>query len=146
MLKSFFHTGFVVADIDKSIGFYQDIMGLKVVMQDERSGEYAEKLLGFRGAHIKIAYLGIGDGHLLELVEYIVPRGNISSIDRNDLGASHVCFIVEDIDNYYTNMSAKGLMFINPPSSLYDGDRVVRKTLYGQDIDNNWLEFVEIIS
>ena len=127
MLKSFFHTGFVVADIDKSISFYQNVMGLQVVMQDERSGEYAEKLLGFTGAHIKIAYLGIGDGHLLELIEYVVPRSNIPSINRNDLGASHICFIVEDIDSYYTNMSANGLRFINPPSYLYDGDRVCAK-------------------
>ena len=145
MLKSFFHTGFVVRDIEKSVAFYQEVMGLRVVVRAERSGEYAEKLLGLPGAHLKIAYLGMGDGHLLELIQYIVPKSQESHISRNDLGASHLCFLVDDIDAYYTDISQKGLRFINPPAYLYDEDKLVRKTLYGQDPDNNWLEFVEIL-
>ena len=29
MLKSFFHTGFVVKDIEKSVQFYADVLGMR---------------------------------------------------------------------------------------------------------------------
>lgn len=145
MLKSFFHTGFVVRDLEKSVAFYQDVMGLQLMNRVERSGEFPEKLLGFPGARLRLAFLNMGNGHLLELIQYIVPPSQESHVNRNDLGATHLAFFVDNIEDFYADMSQKGLRFFGEPAHLYEGDRVVRKALYGQDPDNNWLEFVEIL-
>ena len=32
------HTGFIVADLDKSVEFYLNVMGLKMVREVERNG------------------------------------------------------------------------------------------------------------
>jgi catechol 2,3-dioxygenase-like lactoylglutathione lyase family enzyme len=145
MLKSFFHTGFVVRDLEKSVAFYTGVMGLKHEFTRERTGEFAEKVVGFKGAHLKVAYLNMNDGHHLELVQYVVPPSGRAKVNRNDLGASHLAFFVENIEAYHASMSRKGLRFLGAPGSLVQDGKVVRKAVYAQDPDGNWLEFVEIL-
>ena len=45
MLKSFFHTGFVVKDIEASIKFYADVLGMRIAGRTEREGEFVEQVL-----------------------------------------------------------------------------------------------------
>lgn len=144
MLKAFFHTGFVVKDLDKTIDFYSNVMGLRVAGRMERSGEFACQLLAFDDAHIKGAFLDLGNGHQLELIQYLTPPSSSGGIERNDLGASHLAFFVENIDEFYAEKSQKGLRFNNEPVGLYDGEKLLREALYAQDPDGNWLEFVEL--
>ena len=145
MLKAFFHTGFVVRDLDTTIDFYTNVMGLKVAGRMERSGEFACQLLAFNEAHIKGAFLDLGDGHQLELIQYINPSSGVGEFQRNDLGASHLAFFVNDIDTFYDETSKKGLKFNNEPAVLNDDSgKLLRKALYAQDPDGNWLEFVEL--
>ena len=145
MLKSMFHTGFVVRDIDRTIDFYTNVMGLKLVGRTERQGDFACKLLAFPDAHIKGAFVELGDGHQLELIQYINPPVGDGHLRRNDAGASHLAFFVENIEEFYADKSAKGLTFNSDPAALYDdGGKLLRKALYAQDPDGNWLEFVEL--
>ncbi len=143
MLKGFHHTGFVVRDIEKSVAFYTEVMGLEATMRLEVDGEFAERIVGFEGAHLKVAFLNMGDGHNLELVQYIYPPSAEGQINRNDLGASHLAFLVDNVEEYHANMSEKGLRFLGPPPTLIQDGKVVVKAIYAQDPDNNWLEFAE---
>ena len=145
MLKSMFHTGFVVREVDKSIDFYTNVMGLKLVGRTERSGDFASKLLGFQDAHIKGAFVELGDGHQLELIQYISPPVAEAHMNLNDAGASHLAFFVENIEEFYVAKGQRGLTFNSKPASLFDDDgKLLRKALYAQDPDGNWLEFVEL--
>jgi catechol 2,3-dioxygenase-like lactoylglutathione lyase family enzyme len=145
MLKSFFHTGFVVKDLDQTIDFYTNVLGLKLTGRTERTGAFASQLLAFPNAHIKGAFLDLGPGHQLELIQYLNPPGGPGGINRNDLGASHLCFFVENIDQFYADKSGRGLRFNSEPASLHDDSgKLLRKALYAQDPDGNWLEFVEL--
>ena len=145
MLKSFFHTGFVVKDIDASAKFYTEVLGMRMSERFERQGEFVEQVLAFPGAHIDRAMLDKGEGHRLELVQYINPASGTPTVSRNDLGAAHLAFFVENIDEFYAAKSQQGLRFNNEPAALYDdGGKLLRKALYAQDPDGNWLEFVEI--
>ena len=145
MLKSFFHTGFVVRDLERSVAFYTEVMGLELAYRMTRTGDYIEKLVGFKDAHLEIAFLNMGDGHNLELIQYVVPPGAEGDLNLNDLGASHLAFYVENIEEFHATMSQRGLRFIASPSSLVQDGAVVRKAAYAQDPDNNWLEFAEIL-
>ncbi|MCE2404193.1 MAG: VOC family protein [Dehalococcoidia bacterium] len=144
MLKSFFHTGFVVKDLETSVAFYRDVMGLNHEFSSERTGEFAERVVGFKNAHLRIAFLNMENGHHLELVQYIVPEGAQAKFERNDLGASHLAFFVENMEEYHAAMSGRGLRFIGPPATLVENGKVMRKAAYAQDPDGNWLEFVEL--
>ena len=144
MLKSFWHTGFVVRDIESSVAFYTEVMGLELTARREISGEFIEKVVGFKDAHLKIALLNMGEGHILELVQYIVPPSAEGHINRNDLGATHLAFFVENLDEFYDTLSQRGLQFISPPPALVEDGKVVAKVAYAQDPDGNWLEFGEV--
>ncbi|MCH9017804.1 MAG: VOC family protein, partial [Chloroflexi bacterium] len=40
MLKSFYHTGFIVRDLEQSVRFYTDVLGMNVARRMEREGEF----------------------------------------------------------------------------------------------------------
>jgi catechol 2,3-dioxygenase-like lactoylglutathione lyase family enzyme len=145
MLKSFFHTGFVVKDIDTSAKFYTEVLGMRMGERFEREGAFVEQVLAFPGAHIDRAMLDKGEGHKLELVQYLNPTSGSPTVNRNDLGAAHLAFFVEDLDKFYAETSQKGLKYNNPPTPATDDHgEVLMKACYAQDPDGNWLEFVEI--
>ena len=146
MLKSFYHTGFVVEDLEKSVAFYADVLGMRITNRLERQGETINQILGFQNAHIKGAFLDKEEGHQLELIQYISPVGGRAKFERNDLGASHLAFFVDDMDRFYQETSQRGLTYFNPPTALRDdAGNVVRKIAYSQDPDGNWLEFIEAL-
>jgi catechol 2,3-dioxygenase-like lactoylglutathione lyase family enzyme len=144
MLKSFYHTGFVVEDLEKSVAFYADVLGMRIATRIDRQGETINQILGFPNAHIKGAFLDKEEGHQLELIQYVNPPGGRARFERNDSGATHLAFFVEDLDRFYQDTSQRGLSYLNPPTSLRDeAGKVVRKIAYSQDPDGNWLEFIE---
>lgn len=144
MLKSFFHTGFVVKDIEQSIKFYSEVLGMRIAGRTEREGEFVEQVLAFPGAHIKGGFVDMGEGHQLELIQYLSPASGENNLNRNDLGASHLAFFVEDLVKFYRETSQKGIRYNNPPASMFDENgKLSRKACYAQDPDGNWLEFVE---
>ena len=98
MLKSFFHTGFIVKDLEAAVAFYSDVLGLTLTMRTERTGDFPTTLLGFPDTHIKGAFFEMGEGHQLELIQYINPEGGYADFDKNDVRAAHLAFYVEDID------------------------------------------------
>ena len=52
MLKSFFHTGFVVKNIEESVKFYADVLGMRIAGRSERKGEFAQQMLALSLIHI----------------------------------------------------------------------------------------------
>jgi len=144
VLKSFFHSGFVVRNIDNSIEFYTNVLGFQLETRTERQGEFIDQVLGFTDAHIKGAFVTLGDGHRLELIQYLSPTSSDSRINRNDLGAAHIAFYVEDIDRFYNDKSSQGLHPINQPAEHGDDTGIlIRKVMYAQGPDGNLLEFGE---
>ena len=110
----------------------------------ERQGEFINQVLAFPEAHIKGAFLDKGEGHQLELIQYFNPASGPGGAARNDLGATHLAFWVEDIERFYNETSQRGLRFNNPPAALRDDEgNIARKAIYARDPDGNWLEFVE---
>ena len=73
---------------------------MRIAGRVEGEGEFANQLLGFPGAHIKGTLLDKGEGHPPELIQYINPPSGTGRIARNDLGASHLAFFVEDIEKF----------------------------------------------
>ena len=143
-VTGFFHTGFVVKDLDASIKFYTEVIGLKLTGRTERKGEFAEKLLGFPGVHLRGAFLDMGEGHQLELLQYFNPPSGPNTMERNNIGAAHLAFFVDDLETFYKEASAKGLKPLSEPAYLYQDGKLQRKAIYAQDPDGNWLEFVEL--
>ena len=74
MIRGINHAGFVVRDLEAAVRFYEEIVGLRVQDRLERTGEPISQVVGYDGAHLKIAKMAAeGEEHFLELIEYVQP-------------------------------------------------------------------------
>lgn len=141
MITGMNHTGFVVRDLERAVAFYRDVIGLKVVATRERQGKPISQVVGYDNAHLKIAILSAGDGHLLELIQYVNPPGAARpSSERSVIGASHLAFTVDNIEETFRNITERGGIKLNPPAEVAPG----RKGCYLQDPEGNWIELLEV--
>lgn len=140
MIMGFAHTGFVVTDIEAMTAFYRDVLGLAVVREVELAGDLAAQITGYADARVRVVFLGKeGEKHLLELVQYLHPSGSDRHSTRNDAGATHLCFSVDNLDAVYNELCDRGVRFSAPPVALG-----LLKAAMSQDPEGNWLEFIEI--
>ena len=59
MVRGMWHFSFTVADIERSVAFYRDVLGLALVHQQDQSNEYTRRLVGYPDAELRIAQLAI---------------------------------------------------------------------------------------
>ena len=152
MIFSIWHASFTVADLDRSIVFYRDELGLDLVHTQEQANEYTRKFVGYPDAHLKVAQFaapgaeppraGHLSGHLIELVQYVTPKGEPVHPERYQPGAAHLAFQVEDTREMYERLSANGVHFISEPVAITAGINAGGATVYLEDPDGNTLEFV----
>ena len=78
---SYFHFSFTVSDIERSVAFYRDTLGLKLVHRMIHDQAYTSSQIGFSNAYLKVALFTLPEmpqgqspsGHFLELIEYVRP-------------------------------------------------------------------------
>lgn len=68
------HTAIVVADTERSLAFYRDVLGLRIAGTSENWGIEQARLNGVPGAHLRITGLRAGAGPGIELLEYLAPQ------------------------------------------------------------------------
>jgi catechol 2,3-dioxygenase-like lactoylglutathione lyase family enzyme len=144
-----FHTGITVSDLDRSIAFYRDCLGLELVTRWESSQPYLRTVVGFPDAELRIALLRVPamaagvSGHHIELLEYRAPRGQRGDARTCNPGNAHVAFVVEDLDRVYADLSARGVRFKSAPVAVTHGRNAGAKAVYLLDPDDVTLEFIQ---
>jgi catechol 2,3-dioxygenase-like lactoylglutathione lyase family enzyme len=137
------HAGLVVRDLERSLAFYRDIIGLTVRVRMTESGEYIERVVGIPGAVLEWAKLECPEGSLVELIEYkkgMDPAGDPGNATPDRRGFSHVAFTVGDIEDLYRTLTGLGFHCNNPPEPSPDG---LVKVMYCHDPDGIIVELVE---
>ena len=122
------HFSFTISDMDQSLAFYRDLLGMEVVTEQVQHNEYTSKLVGYPDAHLKVAMLRIPGGfagpsnHVLELVEYVHPRGEKTDVSTNRPGSPHLAFVTDDIHGDFARLQSAGVRFkaVEPVAILAD--------------------------
>lgn len=149
MLISYWHFSFTVANLERSIDFYTNVIGMKLVHTQEQQNEYTARLVAYENAHLKVAQLSIEamnqarSGHLLELVEYVHPHCEPTDTATCRPGSAHLAFQVEDIHADYERMKALGVRFKSPPNAITAGINKGGFTCYFLDPDDITLEILQ---
>ncbi len=144
-MEGVFHTGITVSDLERSIAFYREVLGLtlQVPPTDVFAGEALARALGVPGASLRLAVLNVGTGSL-ELLEYRSPASPVDrSVPPNGLGAMHVAFRVKDIHQQMAALEAKGVQFLSGPNIVDEGPLAGWRWVYFHDPDGIALELVE---
>ena len=149
MLRGVWHFSFTVADLDRSIAFYRDLLGFELIHTQEQANDYTRRLVGYPDAHLKVAQLAIPgqprgiSTHDLELVEYVAPRGSRGDANICNPGAAHLALTVDDIHERYERLRAAGVSFVSPPNHITAGINTGGYTCYFRDPDAIVLEMVQ---
>lgn len=139
MIGSSHHYGVTVSDLEASLAFYRDRLGMEVVDRLSFDSDAFGRFVGVEDVDVEIVFLD-ADGCLYELLEYrSPPGGNLNEgASNNDVGAAHFCLEVEDLGSVYDDLRGD-TEFVSEPQELSTGATVA----YAKDPDGNVIEFVE---
>jgi catechol 2,3-dioxygenase-like lactoylglutathione lyase family enzyme len=138
------HTGIIVKNLDRSIYFYHDLLGME--FQNEPSpwfsGPDLEQGVGVPGGTLRQVCLMAGND-VVELVEY----GNTPNDDvepQNRVGAMHVALRVDDAAKTKADLEAKGITFLSEVNTVDEGVLAGWRWVYFRDPDGITVELVEV--
>jgi catechol 2,3-dioxygenase-like lactoylglutathione lyase family enzyme len=145
-MKGLHHVGITVNDLDASIRFYHDLLGLEFSNEPSPwfEGEELGIAVGAPGAALRQVSLLLGDT-TLELLEYKSPPSDTRApLASNNIGASHVAFLVDDIRATKTELEGKGITFYSDVNVVDEGVLAGWRWVYFEDPDGYPLELVEV--
>lgn len=139
-----YHSGITVEDLDRSLSFYRDLLGLEPVAERMACEEYIQRLTDAAGGCLKLAHLRVpGSGYLVELLEYqgveLTPVGG----RPRDPGQGHICFFVDGLDALVQTIRQRGQRVIADPVTATAGRNAGARVVYAQDPDGFWVELMQ---
>ena len=143
-VESMYHTGFTVSDIERSIEFYRDGLGLTLFRRQTGTAPYLSTITGFAGVKLEIALLKTPDGgSMLELLQYVSHPAPATDRETNRPGNAHVCFKVADIHEACAALKRRGVRLISDPAEITAGVHQGAWGVYLRDPDGFTVELYQ---
>jgi lactoylglutathione lyase len=145
-LTDLHHVGLTVRDVEESIRFYRDTLGMTMVGRRERvTAEYISKQTGYDGVEMSVASFRPTTDSVqsLEVVQYLTQSGEPSDQSTNRPGNSHLCFLVDDFMSCYEDLKAQGVRFKSDPVQISAGPNEGGLVVYFFDPDGHPLEMFQ---
>ena len=121
MIQEIMHVGVTVRDMDRSIAFYRDVLGLHFVGEILMEGPETDALFRRRGCKARVAYLN-GSDHImappLELIQFVDEESRQDPADLFKTSISEICFRTDDIDRAYAHLVENGVECLSAPQSF----------------------------
>lgn len=94
-----------VADMDRSVEFYSQVLSFKKVSDVEVFGTEYEYLQGLFSLRMRVVRMHLGS-ESIELTEYLTPKGRPIPLDSrsNDHWFQHIAIAVSDMDKAYQHL------------------------------------------
>ena len=139
------HTGLHVADLDRSLSFYRDLLGFETLWERTTDADYVQELVGCPGAELRQVMLRIpGSEHHLELIDYRrVDRTPVDAGPPNP-GTAHISLLVRDLRAFYAYLARAGVESTSEPIVVPSGPNKDRIAVYVLDPDGIRVELVQI--
>lgn len=121
----FGHVAFKVADVERSIRWYDDVFGAKVIYRVAASGERPE-----------LMFLEFANGQCIELF----PGGkNIMPSPPGPIGYIHFCLVLDNLEQALEHLAKMNIK----PERKFIG-RAKQRIAFISDPDGNSIELMEI--
>lgn len=142
------HTGFTVKDLDRSVRWYTEMLGMVEVKRQHSDTAYTRRLVGMDDAVLEIAFLALqeaaGAGRpILELIQYTAPAGAEVDLSTNNVGNGHLALAVEDLEAVHRELADSGVTFRNPPVEIDAGANRGSWACYLEDPDGITIELFQ---
>lgn len=132
------HVGLTVSDLDASVAFYRDVVGMDVELSGFRSGgEWFDTLTGNAGAVIDVAMLRAGSV-VLQLVQYHEGGDPVAVTGHERVGNVHLSVNVDDVETKHASLAA------HDPTPVVDLPFPGARSFYVRDPDGIPVEFIHL--
>ena len=142
------HVNIVVSQMEQSVAFYRDVIGMKPTFEVVLEGEWVEEIIGRPQVQARCVFLKLpkGDTHL-ELLQFVSPTGAVVPHNSlpNTLGVRHLAFQVQDLDGFVGRLKGAGVTPLSPPVAVpfAVADAGSKRLCYFRDPDGVLLEAAE---
>jgi len=140
------HLGLTVSDIERSIEFYRDILGMELIRRRPSvTADYVSQQTGYDNVELNVASFQISPGskQSLEVVQYMNHAGEPYKPATNQAGSSHLCLLVNDLKTCYADLREKGVHFKSEPVTITAGPNEGGLVVYFADPDGYTLELFQ---
>jgi len=107
-IKKYSHSGFIVKNLDRSLEFYRDILGMELKMRWIETPEQCDVGMGVPGCTLELAQL-VGYGGEIELIQFLTAEGTDAPIAPNHISIGHPSFEVNDLASLVEYLESKGV-------------------------------------
>jgi catechol 2,3-dioxygenase-like lactoylglutathione lyase family enzyme len=133
------HVGITVRDIKVSFEWYKKMFGFEPGPTNHGHGDELSRAVQVKDTELSFAMIDIGSTRI-EFLQYHNPPGKDFDLKNGDVGATHICFQIDDMDAAYATLLERGAVFNAPPVTLTDGDLAGSRWAYLRDPDGIQLE------
>ena len=143
MITRIRHTGLVVADLERALRFWRDLLGFHVVRQMDEAGPHIDAMMGLKNVRVTTVKLAAPDGNLIELLKFHSHpdqpawRGTPFST-----GFTHMALEVDDLAAVCKKLEEAGVTFDAPAQRSPDGGVEVA---YCRGPEGLLLELVQVL-
>lgn len=135
------HSAITVADTERSVAFYRDLVGLSVAGASLNTGITQEQFDNASGAVVRVTGLrpDSAEGPGLEFLQYVAPPGGRPApidLRPNDVLHMRVVFEVDDVENLAAALTRNNVAFVSPRVTQVGG-APVGKGLLVKDPDGH---------
>lgn len=138
-----------MSDIERSVAFYRDALGLDIKHRQVSDNEYTHNMLGYNNARLNIAQMQMGErnprsGHVVELIEFeSVGDARTTTSGIAPAGSVHVAFEINSIAAVTDAVLAKGGHFVSEVQDITAGINKGGRVVWLRDPDGITIELVE---
>lgn len=145
-LNAVHHLGLTVAEIERSITFYRDVLGMTLHRRRPHvDNDYVALQTGYTGVVLNVASFKVSEDSpvSLEVVQYMNHAGPPAETATNRSGNSHLCLTVNDLRAAFADLKAKGVRFKSEPVTITAGPNTGGLVVYFYDPDGYTLELFQ---
>lgn len=143
-ITGFFHAGVTVKDMERSLKFYRDLLGLPILNDRVIEDPYLAEVVAVPLQSVRIVFLTVTEDVFVELLEYRGTEQHSASSRPNDYGAGHLCLYVDDLAALHRRLVAAGVPTRSKsPVRVPTGPRKGALVIYAMDPDGYNVELFE---
>ena len=144
LISGVHHTCVIVSDMERSLEFYRDTLGMKEEVNIKYDADPVMMDLPGTKPRQHLVMLSAGNAHV-ELIQYLEPKGRVNDRRACDNGTMHLCFLIDDMTKVYDELKAKGIRFHRSPDLIGEagGDLAGWSYVYFRGPDKEILELIQ---
>jgi catechol 2,3-dioxygenase-like lactoylglutathione lyase family enzyme len=150
MIQAVDHINIVVSDLARSVRFYTELLGFRLMKEARLEGAWIDRIVGLKGVKGRVAYVVAPAGEpRIELLCYETPAGESATANShaNTVGLRHLALRVNDMAAMTARLQAAGVkLFSEPvrvPAGVIKHDQGEKTLVYFLDPDGVILELAQ---